>query len=118
MKTLIAFTLVAIRIPNFVGTLLAEICSAPISIIVRLSRRDKETPQEAAAAATQEPVSWIHRGRIEMAAGDRIAHACHDIFAGLGSVFRQRRLHLPIGRTKSASKIVVNWRRILSGSFF
>lgn len=86
MKTLIAYGLVAIRIPNLVGLLFATVVSVPISIVVWLFRRDKKSPRDASMVATQEAQSWAHRSRIEMAVGDRIAHACHDILAGLGSV--------------------------------
>jgi len=86
MKTLIPYTLAVVGIPYFVGQLFGVICSMPVSLIVGLSRWGTETPDEATAAAIQEPISWVMRGNVKMAVRDRIAHACHDILCGLGSV--------------------------------
>lgn len=86
MKTFIAYALVVIRIPNFAGSLFGVIFTLPISLIVWLSRRGTETPLEAADAVAKEPTAWMFCGRAEMAVRDRFAHACHDVFSGLGSV--------------------------------
>jgi hypothetical protein len=86
MKIFIAYALVAARIPNYVGMVLAIILNLPVTLTVRFSRRGQETVEEANAAKIREPKEWLCRGKLTMAYRDRIAHACHDIFSGLGSV--------------------------------
>jgi hypothetical protein len=86
VKIFIAYMLVIIGLPVLFGSIFGTIASMPVSWIVWLSRRGTETPLEAATAAIQEPAQWVLRGPIKMAVRDRIAHSCHDIFGGLGSV--------------------------------
>ena len=86
MKAFIAYALVIVGLPTFIGWILGLISSMPVSLIVGLSRRGAETPDGAAEAAIIEPISWVMRGKIKMAARDRIAHAFHDMLCGLGSV--------------------------------
>src|ERR1700679_3789106 len=86
VRIFIAYLLVVIGLPVLVGTIFGTFFSMPVSWIVWLSRRGTETPLEAATAAIQEPAQWVLRGPIKMAVRDRLAHSCHDIFGGLGSV--------------------------------
>jgi hypothetical protein len=86
MKIYVAYTIVAIGIPMFIGYLLGGICSMPISMIIGLSRGSKETPLER-SEAIKESQGWIFRGNVKMDLRDRIAHTCLDIFNGFWAVF-------------------------------
>jgi hypothetical protein len=86
MKIFVAYALVALGIPHFAGMIVGTIFNIPVSLIVRFSRRGRETPQEATAAIIYEPTAWMTRGKINMPIRDWIAHGCYDIFSGIGSI--------------------------------
>ncbi len=86
MKIFIAYTLVVIGIPILVGHICGLICSMPVSLVVGLSRRGTETPAEAAETGARDTVSWLFRGGANMALRDRVAHACLDLFSGVGAI--------------------------------
>lgn len=91
----------------------------PISLIVGLSRRGKETPLEAAEAAAKEPIAWMFRGSAEMAVRDLIAHACLDVFSGFGAVLAAGLLFhflgLPLG--VAVLLIVAAWEIFFTASY-
>ena len=88
MKEIIAYAIVVAGIPMFVGHLIGTILSSPISLIVGLSRKGKDTPltaTEAAEAAAKDKAAWVFRGKLKMATGDIISHTCIDVFSGFGT---------------------------------
>jgi hypothetical protein len=86
MKAIIAYALVVVGVPILVGHILGMILVFPVSLIVGLSRRGKETRLEAAEAGSKDLIGWMFREGAGMAVRDRIAHACYDIFSGFGAV--------------------------------
>ena len=86
MKIYIAYALVVIGIPIFIGSMFGIILSMPISLVIGLSRGSKEIPLEVAKAG-REAFRWSSSGKVEMDLRDRIAHICYDILTGLGTVF-------------------------------
>lgn len=106
-----AYALVVARIPSIAGMIFGTILTFPVSIIVRFTRRGQETQQEAKAAIIREPVEWLTRGKLKMSFGDIVAHACHDIFCGVGSVLAAailfHYLHTPL--TFWVPLIIVFW---------
>ena len=90
MKIYIAYALIVICIPYLAGTFISMILTFPVSLSVRFVRQlrgNKETTLEALEAISHEPMDWLVGDISKMALGDRIAHFCHDLFRGLGSVF-------------------------------
>ncbi len=86
MQVFIAYALVAVGIPIFIGNILGILLSMPISLVVGISRGGKETPVEVSKAET-EAFKWSFKGKVEMDLRDRIAHTCYDLFSGLSAVF-------------------------------
>jgi hypothetical protein len=86
MKIYLAYALVIIGIPIFIGYLLGAILNIPVSLVIGLSRGNKETPLEVGKAGI-EAYKWSSSGKVEMDLRDRIAHTCLDILSGLGTVF-------------------------------
>jgi hypothetical protein len=85
MKSIIAYALVVIGIPYFIGNLFAMIFSFPSSLIIGISRGGKKNiidSNQGIASGTQ----WSFRGGIKMDIRDRIAHIFYDIFSGFGNV--------------------------------
>lgn len=84
MKIYIAYALVVIGIPYFIGLLFGRILILPISMIRGVFRQ----PTDAATQA-QEFIAahaWAIRGRLTMPMADRIVHVCLDMLNGLGAV--------------------------------
>jgi hypothetical protein len=114
MKSIIAYTLVVIGIPIFVGNLFAMIFSFPISLVIGISRGGKEDivdRNEAMASGTQ----WSFRGDIKMDIRDRIAHAFYDIFSGFGVVLTAWFIFYLLGLSSGVVVIfiIVVWEFIL-----
>jgi hypothetical protein len=84
MKVFIAYTLVVIGIPYFVGLLFGQILTFPLSIIVGIFR--KPTDEATQAKAFVKTTAWSVRGSINMPIADRILHICMDAFNGFGAV--------------------------------
>jgi hypothetical protein len=89
MKAFIAYALVVGYVPIFFGRIFGTLLTLPVSLIVRLSRKGKETPltaDEATEAAAKDKAAWVFRGSQNMAVGDIIAHICIDVFSGFGAL--------------------------------
>ena len=86
MKTVIAYSLVVIGLPILAGQLFGVILNMPITLIVGLSRRAKETPSDAEEAPAKDALSWMFGKGEKMAARDVIAHASLDILTGFGAI--------------------------------
>lgn len=81
MKAFIAYTLVVIGLPIFIGHILGMVSSFPISFLVGLTRRGRETPAEL-EESFKESQAWMLSGNVKMDLRDRIAHTCLDIMNG------------------------------------
>ena len=115
MKILIAYALVIIGLPFFLGNIIGTILSAPISFIIGISRGGRESPIEVAKAKV-EAYKWTYKGKVKMDMRDRIAHICYDIFAGLGTMFTAGLIFYLLGLSPGILivVIVVAWEIIIA----
>jgi hypothetical protein len=107
MKVLIAYALVITGIPILVGYAFGLILSMPVSLIVGLSRRGRETPFQAAEAAAKEPVAWVSGATPRMAVRDLIAHACLDTPSGFGAILAAGLLVHSFGLSPGAAVLLI-----------
>jgi hypothetical protein len=119
MKLIIAYALIIIGVPIFVGHIFGLICSMPISIIVGLSRRGTETPEQAAESAAKETTEWISSGTSKMAIRDRIAHGSLDVFSGFGTIVAAGLLFHLMGLTPSVLILLIigGWEYLLTKQY-
>ena len=86
MKTFVAYGIVVLGIPLWIGHLLGPILSIPISLLVAGSRPGTKTPAEVAEASAKDADAWVHGPLSNMAVGDIIAHASLDILGGVAAL--------------------------------
>lgn len=87
MKTFIAYAVVGLGIPVWVGHLLGPILNLPISLLVAATRPSTKTSDEIVDASTKDVNAWLYGSLSDMAIGDVIAHASLDILTGAVVMF-------------------------------
>jgi hypothetical protein len=87
VKTFIAYAVVALGIPGWIGHPLGTILSIPISLLVGVFRSGNKTPQEIAEVSAKDKNAWLHGSLSDMAIGDVIAHGALDILSGVAASF-------------------------------
>jgi len=87
VKTFVAYAVVAVGIPVWIGHLLGPILSIPISLLVAATRPGTKTPSEVAEASAKDTDAWLFGPLSNMAVGDIIAHASLDMLGGLAALF-------------------------------
>jgi hypothetical protein len=115
MKLFIAYALVVVGVPIFIGHIVGLICSMPVSIIVGLLRRAK-TPEEAIEAAADDATEWVLSENAKLKIGDRIAHASLDIFSGFWTILAVGFLFHLFGLTPSVFILLIlaGWEYLLT----
>jgi hypothetical protein len=118
MKILIAYSLVVVGLPILVGHILGMISSFPVSLLIGLTRFQRETPAEV-AKAFKESKAWMFRGAVKMDARDRIAHTCLDILSGFWATLAAGFLFRLFGLPPSVAilLIVAAWEILFTVSY-
>jgi hypothetical protein len=91
MKIYIAYTLVVIGVPFFIGPLFGNILNLPILLILRLTRgKDLDfqqlTSEEKAEIAERSKNLWLFTNTGKIDVQDLIGHASLDILGGFSAV--------------------------------
>jgi len=91
MKIYIAYTLVVIGIPHFIGHLFGNILNLPILLILSLTRgKDLDFKQlsaeEKVEIAERSKNLWLFTNTGKVDVQDLIGHACLDILGGFSAV--------------------------------
>lgn len=86
MKTFIAYAVVALGLPVWVGHLLSPILNLPVTLSVAATRPSTKTPDEIAEASAKDVNAWFLGPLSDMLIGDIIAHASLDILMGFGAL--------------------------------
>ena len=89
MKLFLAYALIVIGVPYFIGLLLGQLLTLPVAVIVGLLRKQGILGGADSGSAARDIVGgqkWSRRGSVQISVSDRIVHICMDVCNGFGAV--------------------------------
>jgi hypothetical protein len=86
VKTFIAYAVVVLGIPVWIGHLLGPILNLPVSLLIAATRPSTKTSDEIVEASTKDVNAWFFGPLSDMLIGDIIAHASLDILSGFAAL--------------------------------